>query len=250
VIAIIAILVSILFPVFAQAREKARQTTCASNERQIGLAILAYAQDYDETFPPANRVDSTGTSTTIWIHLIDPYVKSGYPENVVADVVGKKINNSIFECPSFNPALITPVPSFSYAVNRLLMPLHSNEAVAVLGFEPVRSLAALQSPAQVALMTESAGYRIFVDGDDVHSMAGEALLLQQSQAIYLLGRERHSQGANYLLGDGHVKWFKAPKPGYTRRGSQWWELDPIPNRGSVVYQRSSNSSAAAWFWED
>ncbi len=52
VIAIIAILAAILFPVFAQAREKARQITCASNLRQLGLATLMYAQDYDETYLP------------------------------------------------------------------------------------------------------------------------------------------------------------------------------------------------------
>src|ERR1700722_16915261 len=51
VIAIIAILAAILFPVFAAAREKARQTSCASNLKQIGLAILQYAQDYDELYP-------------------------------------------------------------------------------------------------------------------------------------------------------------------------------------------------------
>ena len=51
VIAIIAILAAILFPVFAKAREKARQTTCLSNVKQITLGILQYAQDYDERFP-------------------------------------------------------------------------------------------------------------------------------------------------------------------------------------------------------
>src|SRR5579871_2393178 len=51
VIAIIAILAAILFPVFAQAREKARGTSCLSNMRQIGLATLGYVQDYDETYP-------------------------------------------------------------------------------------------------------------------------------------------------------------------------------------------------------
>src|SRR5438132_6104464 len=51
VIAIIAILAAILFPVFAQAREKARQATCLSNLKQIGLGVLMYAQDYDETMP-------------------------------------------------------------------------------------------------------------------------------------------------------------------------------------------------------
>ena len=51
VIAIIAILAAILFPVFAKAREKARQTSCLSNLRQIGTAILSYAQDNDEQYP-------------------------------------------------------------------------------------------------------------------------------------------------------------------------------------------------------
>src|SRR5690349_4121179 len=53
VIAIIAILAAILFPVFAQAREKARQTTCLSNTKQMGLGLMMYAQDYDETMTPA-----------------------------------------------------------------------------------------------------------------------------------------------------------------------------------------------------
>ena len=51
VIAIIAILAAILFPVFAQAREKARQTSCLSNTKQMGLAFMMYSQDYDEQFP-------------------------------------------------------------------------------------------------------------------------------------------------------------------------------------------------------
>jgi prepilin-type N-terminal cleavage/methylation domain-containing protein len=55
VIAIIAILAAILFPVFAQAREKARQTTCVSNLKQIGTAFMMYVQDYDETYPPWKR---------------------------------------------------------------------------------------------------------------------------------------------------------------------------------------------------
>jgi prepilin-type N-terminal cleavage/methylation domain-containing protein/prepilin-type processing-associated H-X9-DG protein len=54
VIAIIAILAAILFPVFAQAREKARQTTCLSNLKQIGLGVMMYAQDYDEAYPSAS----------------------------------------------------------------------------------------------------------------------------------------------------------------------------------------------------
>ena len=86
VVAIIAILASILFPVFAQAREKARQSACLSNVRQLGLAALLYAQDYDETLPPWRH-----SSLLYWVGgrdtlsqpldktrgLIWPYIKSG-----------------------------------------------------------------------------------------------------------------------------------------------------------------------------
>src|SRR5437660_1778673 len=57
VIAIIAILAAILFPVFAQAREKARQATCQSNLRQIGMAVQMYAQDFDETMPTSGSIN-------------------------------------------------------------------------------------------------------------------------------------------------------------------------------------------------
>src|SRR5690349_3905542 len=69
VIAIIAILAAILFPVFAQAREKARQSSCLSNMKQIGSALLMYVQDYDEVWPPSyyyrdpsktDNLDATG----------------------------------------------------------------------------------------------------------------------------------------------------------------------------------------------
>lgn len=89
VIAIIAILSSILFPVFAQAREKARQSVCLSNLRQVGLAMMLYAQDYDEAMPNAQWIGpaafppnwSFGPSSR---DLLEPYVK----------------NNDVFICPS------------------------------------------------------------------------------------------------------------------------------------------------------
>jgi prepilin-type N-terminal cleavage/methylation domain-containing protein/prepilin-type processing-associated H-X9-DG protein len=87
VIAIIAILAAILFPVFAQAREKARAITCVSNEKQISLGVLMYVQDYDETFPiyyyhippqPTDPPFSPQYKDTIvgWNEAINPYVKS------------------------------------------------------------------------------------------------------------------------------------------------------------------------------
>src|SRR6202044_2312019 len=85
VIAIIAILAAILFPVFAKAREKARQTTCTSNMKQLGLAVLQYVQDYDESMPTGRFGDSSvgcsGISAgpacyTNWTYSIYPYVKA------------------------------------------------------------------------------------------------------------------------------------------------------------------------------
>src|SRR5579884_3460810 len=71
VIAIIAILAAILFPVFAQAREKARQISCASNLDQIGLAVLQYTQDYDERFPTCWAKGFPGDAD--W--YVQPYMK-------------------------------------------------------------------------------------------------------------------------------------------------------------------------------
>src|SRR5438132_10932901 len=79
VIAIIAILAAILFPVFAQARDRARMTTCISNMRQLGNAFMMYTQDYDETFPYIRfhgNGATKGLSTITWKNAIRPYVKS------------------------------------------------------------------------------------------------------------------------------------------------------------------------------
>jgi prepilin-type N-terminal cleavage/methylation domain-containing protein/prepilin-type processing-associated H-X9-DG protein len=88
VIAIIAILAAILLPVFAQAREKARQTACLSNAKQIGTAVMMYAQDYDETFPHVSFAVWPGSINQLrnpkWQDVILPYIK----------------NEQVFTCPS------------------------------------------------------------------------------------------------------------------------------------------------------
>ena len=94
VIAIIAILAAILFPVFAQARESARQTACLSNQKQLGTGLMMYAQDYDETFP---KMDNNGSCyygekpcalpdwgqpgdasapAAMWWGVVQPYIKN------------------------------------------------------------------------------------------------------------------------------------------------------------------------------
>ncbi len=75
VIAIIAILAAILFPVFARARENARRTSCLSNLKQIGLGVIQYQQDYDETMPMTNYGGNNGAGF-FWMDGIQPYVKS------------------------------------------------------------------------------------------------------------------------------------------------------------------------------
>ena len=90
VIAIIAILAAILFPVFAQAREKARAATCTNNLKQIGQSLVMYIQDYDEAFPllgdptgalvtqpPASRPPgSTPLRESTWTNALQPYIKN------------------------------------------------------------------------------------------------------------------------------------------------------------------------------
>src|SRR5215210_7640961 len=82
VIAIIALLAAILFPVFGRARENARRSTCQSNLKQIGLGIMQYVQDYDETMVPGYQHCGTSCAASSraifvpWHHLVQPYTKS------------------------------------------------------------------------------------------------------------------------------------------------------------------------------
>lgn len=102
VIAIIAILAAILFPVFAKAREKARQIACLSNEKQIGMALLQYVQDNDEYFPMRyGMTDSTGHQDS-WKDMLYPYIKSyavfKCPSNPAAQVLDGTPGNKNFVC--------------------------------------------------------------------------------------------------------------------------------------------------------
>src|SRR5436189_4678944 len=80
VIAIIAILAAILFPVFAQARERARMSACLSNMRQLATSLMMYAQDYDETLPyirfHGGGACPKGSNCYTWKNAIRPYLKS------------------------------------------------------------------------------------------------------------------------------------------------------------------------------
>src|SRR5687767_13625589 len=102
VIAIIAILAAILFPVFAQARAKARQASCLSNLKQLGTAVMLYTQDYEESYPvyahwPKHDV--------YWYDMVNPYVKAS------------NNRSSIYFCPSATQSINIVNSSGGYAAN-------------------------------------------------------------------------------------------------------------------------------------
>src|SRR5579871_2541120 len=98
VIAIIAILAAILFPVFAQAREKARQAACLNNEKQIGLAVMQYCIDYDGVYPEGNNTAGSKYPCG-WGGQIYPYIKSTAVFHCPDDPTGtwpSKFNNTLY----------------------------------------------------------------------------------------------------------------------------------------------------------
>jgi prepilin-type N-terminal cleavage/methylation domain-containing protein/prepilin-type processing-associated H-X9-DG protein len=144
VIAIIAILAAILFPVFAQAREKARQANCISAFKQINLALIMYAQDYDEAIPRIRFWEFKGfcdpkSQSLTWKGAIQPYVKS----------------YDFWRCPS-NPQNRVPSEDIdknivcSYACNGVIFHGHRNSDKT-----PPRTLASFAEPATTMTLLES-----------------------------------------------------------------------------------------------
>lgn len=235
VIAIIAILAAILFPVFAQAREKARQAGCQSNLRQVSTAVQLYVQDYDETFPPSNyrTYNPDGSQGNyLWYSMVEPYVKAGISETNTQAAAARE-RKSIWVCPSFDSAYPDgqpgQTPVRSYAANYWLMPAMGWGRP--LPFPPVVSLASVEYPAQQVLVAPSRGGAVWTNADQSVSSGADT--------NYRAARFRHSGGAVYLLADGHVKWYRGPNP--------WWDPNPA---GAVAYQRSVAPNAAAWFRTD
>jgi prepilin-type N-terminal cleavage/methylation domain-containing protein/prepilin-type processing-associated H-X9-DG protein len=148
VIAIIAILAAILFPVFAQAREKARSISCLSNVKQIGLGIMMYTQDYDETFPltksctVVNNACQAGTEAT-WPGGVFPYIKNG---NFNPDDVFKL--DGVWHCPS-DPVTRNPM---SYGANAMLFGYWGYPSE--VPNQQSKSLASINRPAEVMAMSE------------------------------------------------------------------------------------------------
>ena len=203
VIAIIAILAAILFPVFAKVREKARQISCLSNEKQIGLAFTQYVQDYDETFPLIeiqNGGGGSGTSAS-WAGEIYPYVKS---QNVFQcpDNQNNKsqllVNNGDNNLPQLGGA---PEVYESYAYNYQIANSYSQFSTAATpnGVVGADTIAFINEPAGKILMAESfAEYGLaYPDWDNGGNGFGDGV----SSRLFA----HHTGFTNYLFVDGHAK---------------------------------------------
>ncbi len=209
VIAIIAILAAILFPVFAQARDKARQTQCLSNSRQMGIAVQMYIQDWDEATPSVRMMWSFGTTGTSWIDLVQPYVKTRLLHRCPSD------NSPAWDDPQ------NPRPT-SYGFNAYFDPYHPPYGSPTAPRQ--MSLASVYSPAQCVWSAELAERRstdgMLIRGDHfmamywgnpprvVDSMLNMRLWDMQRGIPTTLAITRHSGGANYVFVDGHAKWHK------------------------------------------
>jgi prepilin-type N-terminal cleavage/methylation domain-containing protein/prepilin-type processing-associated H-X9-DG protein len=193
VIAIIAILAAILFPVFARAREKARQTSCLNNVKQIGLAVLQYIQDYDEAYPPYHlgAISDEQSLDTSWVRLIFPYVK----------------NKQVYNCPSDNRVswewgTLASVYLVSYGWNYAWI---SYPAAHLNGGAPTLA-AEFNYPSETVLIADG----------DCHYIRGPGT---SPSHYWPVGR--HNDGANFGFVDGHAKWYQAKKFEDASGGLRW-----------------------------
>lgn len=198
VIAIISILAAILFPVFARARENARRTSCLSNTKQLGLAMMQYVQDYDERYPIGSYLD--GETTTYpdgvvrvnnWVVRLYPYTKS--PQ--------------VFNCPSDDKAWKGgngATSEVSYGINTDFIPY----GVSI-------SMASVDKVSQTIMLGDSEGSVRY--GFTATSYSGASPTRWLS--------DRHLEGGNIAFADGHAKWFKMS------RGSNGKPIPPNAARG-------------------
>lgn len=217
VIAIIAILAAILFPVFAAAREKARQTVCLSNLKQIGTAVLMYAQDYDETYTKTEwGGDIDEAHEYYWGDMLSPYTK----------------NWQILQCPSASQKITFKTGAttysqqwtYNYGINDIIATdcVDSDDPacrhIGVAG----SVMAAVNTPASTILIADNLPSSVDTgDGDNTIIGHGRHEINWQwgrrdPTRLSVGGKSqdgytRHSDGFVYVLADGHAKWRKREK---------------------------------------
>ncbi len=238
VIAIIAILAAILFPVFAQARAKARAASCVSNEKQIGLAFMMYIQDYDELFPycdpfvgnnftppyPITAPDGRQYAGVVtWPLQIYPYIKNG----------GNGGGASVYTCLEDPDSKVNfdgnKKPVYADGDNFQIpfpMSIYSNQSVTLGWNSPPIAQAKLNFPSSTYLAGDASYNATVGFGDNGTDSFYERSLINRSRlakpgcpgyqhigglSLLTPGSDprlcaRHSQGNNYIFTDGHVKW--------------------------------------------
>lgn len=203
VIAIIAILAAILFPVFAQAREKARTTSCLSNFKQVGLAIEMYKTDYDGHWPlwwngDENHIGNV-TYGRFWAGAIDPYVK----------------NNQLRKCPSdpypTPPSYPNKDSSGNDTLGGTVQSMTSNRNIQ---FDERKTLDGTwlhpsMAESEIANVARTVSVHEAVGADE-----GRTTPIQDSYTGWwganemAYGDTHHNKGGNYVFFDGHAKWLR------------------------------------------
>jgi prepilin-type N-terminal cleavage/methylation domain-containing protein/prepilin-type processing-associated H-X9-DG protein len=212
VIAIIAILAAILFPVFAQAREKARQTACLSNAKQLGTAVQMYTTDYDESLPPYVVKNYWGTQGAYWNVPLNAYIK----------------NEQVFACPSatnisgLNQTRCDPQAAGFASTNQTYGSGSYGYNYNYLGPNnaPSRTLADLQNAADTIIFGEitKLAFASVIYSPSTWSTASTAP--DRCKAGTTWGdntAEWHNKGQNAVFCDGHAKWMMKRQMGDSNR---------------------------------
>lgn len=233
VIAIIALLAAILFPVFARARENARRASCQSNLKQLGLAFIQYSQDYDEKMP--DGVPHTGWGSTRvgfgWGGQLYPYAKSVGVYRCPSDTttMGGAVATSHIVSYCYNAAInqgVSPRPLAAFtATAKTVLLMESGNTYGEIdraGGEVQSGVVYNLSPAAWGYSTTGLAGGPWMSGNDVGFyatgiLAGRdgltasnpgILVNSMSRGVYQYDYGRHLTGSNFLMADGHVKWFK------------------------------------------
>lgn len=238
VIAIIAILAAILFPVFAQAREKARATSCMSNLKQSGTAMMMYVQDYDEYFPINIYlgVSSSGLCTATYFYEIQPYQKNAQMFLCPSD--GKKLDFRVAMAIVSLPApCVSSPPSnvVSYQPNYAL--IDNGDPNALFPGEtdrPVKALAAVEFPAETSGISDAtatlpggtAGFGLFDSPIQArhNGTVNAAYVDTHAKVVHCkpaLNASGIQLGGNQLDGQGILDWIVTDQGPYQNRDELW-----------------------------